>query len=118
MSLQATARLAHTPRSTRPRPIPTMDFSLSPELQDRLEHGAPAGGETREGGGNGGPLNTQQRPRTDRDRAGRQVTAGCSSRIVPASASISTGSPTGSVSLRRMWPNIAPRYTGTFRPRK
>jgi uncharacterized protein (DUF924 family) len=40
--------------------------------------------------------------------ASPQVTAGCSSRMVPASASISTSRPTGSVNLRLMWPNIAP----------
>ena len=36
-----------------------------------------------------------------------------SSRIVPADASISTGKPTGTVNFLRMWPIIAPRYTGT-----
>jgi Bacterial extracellular solute-binding proteins, family 3 len=39
----------------------------------------------------------------------RQVTAGCSSRRVPASASISAGAPTGTVILRLMWPMAAPR---------
>ena len=43
-----------------------------------------------------------------------QATAGCRKRSVPASASSSTGRPMGSVNLRRMWPKLAPAYTGTF----
>ncbi len=53
----------------------------------------------------GAPLGGRRRRRF----GGGHVTAGCSRRSVPASASISAGTPSGSVNLRFTWPNCAPR---------
>jgi len=59
------------------------------------------------------PVPVQKRRGSARAAARAYTTALSSIVIVPASASISTWTPRGSVNWRSMWPIIAPEYAGT-----